>query len=505
MQKIMLIKSQHLKNRKALSKTLQLSTFGYVFYSLILGQMSFAENLSYSQAEQYLLENSYTTQASDALNRASKLQAEAVKNIGLPRVDLNVRAYKFHTETDLPLNGVKNNLEQTLSQGVNERVDQWQSEQNIPSTITDPLKQGLTQGIHSGIGLIPDTANVVLEDEVVRPTVSVMMPIYTGGVTSSTKQIANLKAERSQLDAKQQQDTQRFEVIQAYFNVQLQQQLVDASRFNLKAMQQHYDNALKLEKQGFVSKGQRMQFEVARNNALRTEQNATANLQSSQFQLKHLLNKSSIDQLTTPLFVNRQQSQSLNQLLDSYPETSSLVRKMQMDTQLANQNVKIQSATKKPTLFAFGEYSLDHNQNWIVGVAARYNLFSGIDKNKNVQAAEFQRYATELMTARTQQEIENIIYKSYSELSTAQQSNQLLQQNEQAALENLRIQQLSFKEDMGTASQVIDAQNQLSVLKTEKALNAYKYVMALATLLQSHGSISQFKDYVNQTNTDFIR
>jgi hypothetical protein len=58
---------------------------------------------------------------------------------------------------------------------------------------------------------------------------------------------------------------------------------------------------------------------------------------------------------------------------------------------------------------------------------------------------------------------------------------------------------------MGTASQVIDAQNQLSVLKTEKALNAYKYVMALATLLQSHGSISQFKDYVNQTNTDFIR
>ncbi len=31
------------------------------------------------------------------------------------------------------------------------------------------------------------------------------------------------------------------------------------------------------------------------------------------------------------------------------------------------------------------------------GVAARYNLFSGIDKNKNIQAAELQRYASELM------------------------------------------------------------------------------------------------------------
>lgn len=58
---------------------------------------------------------------------------------------------------------------------------------------------------------------------------------------------------------------------------------------------------------------------------------------------------------------------------------------------------------------------------------------------------------------------------------------------------------------MGTATQVIDAQNQLSALKTEKALNAYKYVMALATLLQSHGSIDQFKNYINQSNTDYIR
>lgn len=489
-------------SRKALSKSIQQMTLLSLFSTIVSN--SSAENLSYIQAEQYVLENSYTTQANDALNKASKLQADAVKNLGLPRIDLNVRAYKFHTETDVPLNGVKNNLEQTLSQGVNERVDQWQSQQNIPSTITDPLKDGLAQGIHSGIGLIPDTANVVLEDEVIRPTVSVMMPIYTGGITSTTKQIANLKSERSQLDTKQQQDTQRFEVIRAYFNVQLQQQLLEASRLNLSTMQQHYDNALKFEKQGFISKGQRMQFEVARNNTQRNYQNSVANLQSSQFQLKNLLNKPSVDQLTTPLFVNRQQSQSLDQLLASYPETSSLVRKMHMDTQLANQNIKVQSAAKKPSVFAFGEYSLDQDQNWIVGVAARYNLFSGIDKNKNVQAAELQRYATELLTARTQQEIENVIYKSYTELSSAQQSNQLLQQNEQAAQENLRIQTLSFKEDMGTATQVIDAQNQLSILRAEKALNAYKYVISLATLLQSHGSIDQFKNYVNQSNTDYL-
>ncbi|NNG75710.1 TolC family protein [Acinetobacter sp. ANC 4277] len=460
-----------------------------------------AQSISYAQAEQSILKDSYSTQANQALQQASQLEAEAVKGLGLPRVDLNVRAYAFHNEVDIPLDSFKNNLEQTLSQGINDRVNQ----QNLPSIIADPLKEGLNQTIHSGIGLFPDSANVILEDQVIRPTVSVLMPLYTGGLTSSAKEVASIKAQRSQLNTQQQQDIQRFELIQAYFNAQLQKQLLDSSRSNFNAMQTHYNNALKLEKQGFISKGQRMQFEVAKNNAQRIYQNAEANLRSSLFQLNNLLQSSQITELSTPLFVNSTQSQSLNSLLKTYQDQSSLIRKMQMDTQLANANVKAQSAAKKPNLFAFGEYSLDEKQNWIVGVVARYNLFSGVDKNKNIQAAELQRYASELMTERSKQEIENIIYKSYSEVTTAQQSHQLLQQNMKAAQENLRIQTLSFKEDMGTATQVVDAQNALTGLKSEMALNAYKYVMSLAALLQSHGSINQFQSYVNQAQTNYIR
>src|SRR5690606_34422911 len=198
----------------------------------------------------------------------------------LPRVDLNVRAYAFHNELDIPLDSFKNNLEQTLAQGINDRVNQ----QNLPSGIADPLKEGLNQTIHSGVGLFPDSANVVLEDQVIRPTVSILMPLYTGGLTSSAKEVANIKAQRSQLNTQQQQDIQRFELIQAYFNAQLQKQLLDSSRSNFNAMQSHYNNALKLEQQGFISKGQRMQFEVAKNNAQRTYQNAEASLRSSLFQ-----------------------------------------------------------------------------------------------------------------------------------------------------------------------------------------------------------------------------
>ena len=476
-----------------LSKTL-IST------ALMYSTFASAQSISYGQAEQSISTDSYSTQANQALQQASKLQAEALKGLGLPRVDLNVRAYAFHNEVDLPLGALKNNLEQSLSNGVNNKID----ELNLGG-FADPLKEGIHQTIHSGVGLFPDSANVILEDQVVRPTVSILMPLYTGGLTSTSKEVANIQAKRSQLTSKQQQDVQRFEMIQVYFNTQLQQQLLQSNRSHFNAMQIHYRNAIKLEQQGFISKGQRMQFEVAQNNAERAYQNTEGNFKASLFQLNNLLQTSQITDLSTPLFINSTQNQTLNSLLKTYQEQSALIRKMQMDTQLANANVKVQSAAKKPNLFAFGEYSLDEKQNWIVGVVARYNLFSGVDKNKNIQAAELQRYASELLTERTKQEIENIIYKSYSEISTAQRSHQLLQQNMKAAQENLRIQTLSFKEDMGTATQVIDAQNALAFLESEQALNAYKYIMSLATLLQSHGSIDQFQGYVNQAQTDYIR
>lgn len=473
--------------------------------SLLFSSLCLAQSISFQQAEQNVLQDSYSTKANQALQQASQLEAEAVKGLGLPRVDLNVRAYAFHNELDIPLGAVKSNLEQSLSNGVNSKIDEWQNSNPNLGGLADPLKEGLNQTIHDGVGLIPDEYQVALNDQVIRPTVSIMMPLYTGGLTSSAKEVANIKAQRSLLNTKQQQDVQRFELIQAYFNAQLQKQLQASSQFNLQSMQKHYSNALKLEQQGFISKGQRMQFEVARNNAERAHQNTQASYKASLFQLNNLLQSSQITELSTPLFVNSTQSLALNSLLKSFPEQSSLIQKMQMDTQLAKANVKVQNAAKKPSVFAFGEYSLDDKQNWIVGVAARYNLFSGIDKNKNVQAAELQRYASELITERAKQEIENIIYKSYSEVVTAQQSDQLLQQNVKAAQENLRIQELSFREDMGTATQVIDAQNALSILKTETALNAYKYVMSLAALLQSHGSIEQFQGYINQPNTRYVR
>ncbi|KQD27267.1 hypothetical protein APD11_10820 [Acinetobacter baumannii] len=74
------------------------------YLALVLGVLIttpiYAQSLSYAEAEQQALKSSYSTQANQALQQASQLEAEAVKGLGLPRVDLNVRAYAFHSETE---------------------------------------------------------------------------------------------------------------------------------------------------------------------------------------------------------------------------------------------------------------------------------------------------------------------------------------------------------------------------------------------------------------------
>lgn len=471
--------------------------------SALFSTSLFAQTFSYNEAEQYVVENAYASQAQQALQQASQLEMEAVKHLGLPRIDLNATAYSFHSETSVPLESSKRRLENSLTRGFDDKLSQW--ENVLPPDVIDQVGQGFDQVVSDGLNKVPNNVDVTIKDHDVRTSISMVMPLYTGGKITSAKQIATIQAQRSNISEKQQQDSQRFEMIQSYFNVQLQQQLLNASLFNLNAMQEHYNNALKLEQQGFINKGQRMQFEVARNNAERTYQNAKSNLRASEFSLQNLLKTKEDLNLTTPLFVNNAQSQSLDKLLANYDQNSSLIKKLKMDTELANENIKIQQSAKKPSVFAFGEYGLDSKENWIVGVMTKYNLFSGIDNNKNIRAAELKKYAAELMTERTKQEVENVLYKSYSELNSSQTSHQLLTQNIKAAQENLRIQQLSFKEGMGTATQVIDAQNALSALKSEMSINAYKYILSLATLLQSYGSIDEFKLYVNQPRTDYIR
>lgn len=166
-----------LKVRSNIYKSLLL-TLGLTYL-----QHSFAYDISYQQAEQQTLNTSYTTQASQHLQQAAQLNAEAVKHAGLPSVNLNVRAYSFRTEQNIPLTSVKNNINQSISQNLNSQISNVGSQLGINADAISQINQAADQNIFDGINnLIPDQTNVVVKDHDIRPTISVIMPLYTGGL-----------------------------------------------------------------------------------------------------------------------------------------------------------------------------------------------------------------------------------------------------------------------------------------------------------------------------------
>ncbi|MFW1867545.1 TolC family protein, partial [Acinetobacter baumannii] len=86
-----------------------------------------------------------------------------------------VRAYDFHSQSDVPLVYYKQKLENDLSQGLKDKLSQWNN--FIPSDVLGQVQEVSNQIIHDGINRFPDYANMTVEDQVFRPSISVVMPL----------------------------------------------------------------------------------------------------------------------------------------------------------------------------------------------------------------------------------------------------------------------------------------------------------------------------------------
>ena len=90
-----------------------------------------------------------------------------------------------------------------------------------------------------------------------------------------------------------------------------------------------------------------------------------------------------------------------------------------------------------------------------------------------------------------------LMHRALLEFDGSKTTHRLLTHNLSAAKENLRIQTLAFQEGVGTVSGVIDAEAAIAQTQSEQAINAYRHIMALATLLHATGTLNDFGQYAS--------
>src|SRR5690606_33389023 len=245
----------------------------------------------------------------------------------------------------------------------------------------------------------------------------------------------------------------------------------------------------------------RLQATGARDKAQREYQKAENDLATLEAALSTLLRSGGAVQPVTPLFVSSTPPGAIEDFERSALSGHPKIRELRAMVAQAEQGVRVQQAKFKPQLFLFGQYDfrrrdeLISDPDWAFGIGLRYTFLSPSARPLQVSAARAQRDQAEAGLREAENQVLLGVRKAWDELDTARGQYLLLDSSLGLARENLRLQDLAFREGQATSLDVIDARLQLGGARIERAQAAYQYDVALAQLLEVSGQMDRYEEF----------
>lgn len=318
--------------------------------------------LSFQAAQMTLEQASDAVAAADANVRGKAGLADATHSLRLPEISLDARQMQFQKSLALPLGSLA------------------------------PVAEAF--GIHSPLRFRE-------RDWRLRPVLSAVLPLYSGGQIPATQAAAAAAVRQASAERDLEAQSQTLQLVQMYFGQQLAQQALDVRGEVRDGMQRHLQDAGKLEREGFATRAQRLQATVARDQAERDYQHARNELDTITASLATLLRAERPVAPTTPLFVIPAPPGPLDEFLRSALSRHPQIRRLQALGEQASQGVRVQQAKLKPQVYAFGQYDLYRedalitDSDWAFGIGLKYTFLSGSDRPRQVSAAREQEFQAE--------------------------------------------------------------------------------------------------------------
>ncbi|QPR54548.1 TolC family protein [Aeromonas allosaccharophila] len=439
-----------------------------------------AQTISFGEAWTRVIQQDEGLAAEQAgVDRAKQLR-EAAKAMYLPKVDLGAS----YTHLDQPmeldlmdLNPIANHPEMVKA------LQHILGGLPIPHFTPDDFVTPLTK------------------QNVVTSSVNMLWPLFAGGRIDAAQDIRQAQvSEAQQLLVLKQQAT--FESLsQTYFGVVLAAQVVQTKQEIEEGLAHHLDHAKKLEAQGQIAKVERLSAQSAYDRARIDTQKSRRGLEIAELALGHML-KLSRAEPDSGLFVNQELPRLeglVSQTLEVHPGLKLLSAKKEQ----AKGMIRMEKGKYAPEVFLFGNYNLYEDDSlaaktapdWLVGVGVSMPLVSRDGRSETVQAAKSAELQVNLLQAKTRQDLELLVEKTWREAAQGLEEYQSLSSTQALAEENVLLRDKAFGQGLSTSLDVVDAQNQLAGVKTQRAAAAYQYVVSLARLLALSGQMNSFNQY----------
>ncbi|MCQ2958052.1 MAG: TolC family protein [Candidatus Gastranaerophilales bacterium] len=423
--------------------------------------------LSFEQAYQLMLENNNSLKAYNEATEVSKFEKRATLGEFSPKLFLNATYIHFsdemqlHTPVSIP---------------------------NMGSMIT---------------------TSTIQEQNLFAAGAGVVWNVFTGGKLLSNHAAARAKLEASNAKYKEIKDDLTLELVKRYYGLSLAREVSDAKKQYMDDVAKHLSDAKKLEKEGVISKSERLHATVAYAQAKKDYQASLRDINIVEEGLKTLIKSDSanlknvhVDTVSNLFMLNNfsaDEEAMRNNALKNNPKLKQLEQKRKV----MNAKYHAQTADFMPTisLFATDIFAKSKLSEAVptasVGGMANWMLFDGFKRENKVLAAKHERKMVDYEIEDAKYNIETLVTKQYQELLKQKENYESTKASIENAKEALRVASLSFKEGYGTSLQVTDAQTMLLKVQTEQLNSIYNFDVTLTDLLKTNGDTNAILNYIS--------
>lgn len=453
-----------------------------LFVILFSYSSTYSADITFSQA----LESLYGTHEGMAQAEADYKQKEYSKKAALglysPRISLNAAYAYFGNDLtmDVDLSPVSNTVNGIFG--------------SLGGVPTIPLPS---------ISLPNSMEQVVQKDQFFTLNAAMIWPVFTGGQIYAANKAASANLDIAKYGKTIRHDELGISLAEKYFTLRFIQDIIALKQDVKDSMQEHYNKALKLEKAGMLAKVERLHAEMALSDAEKSLDTSLREAKLVESALKSMI--SSTDENinpSTPLFlVKAEDIESLAYFQDMASSSNAKLKQAQTATKLAHAGVINSTSSFIPKINAFGmvniyDYQLSSlSPDYMVGVQMSINLFDGLQNYHQLKSSKTIEESTKLMAVRAEKDIRTLVEQQYITMENARADYNSSLKSLAFAEEYLRARQKAFNQGMATSLDVVDAELALSNSKMSAIQAAYKFDMALITMLATSGMFDSFESY----------
>ena len=448
-----------------------------VFFIIVFGfncLSIMAEELSFKQALEKMYNVNESLKASKSGVDKSEYEKKAAQGLYFPKLWMDGKHTYIDDDINIDLNDIRTVI-------------------------------GTLHGINPSI--LPSFESKVQSSHFSNADINFSWMIFTGGKITA----ANKAADAYVLENKEQllytKSILTTELAERYYGYILSMEAVKVYRQVLEGIEQHLNQAKKLEKSGMLAKSERLHAEVAYADALRQYKKSVRKTQIVQAGLKNTLSSEETITPVSNLFLT-QKIKSLEEYIEDARNNNHLLKKIAAKKEQAIQSVIAQKSAHMPKVYLFGTYELYQDDltllepEWAAGVGVNLSIFEGFSDTHKIMAAKKLKEQIRYFEEKAKRDIDTLVEKIHNELMMEIEQFEALKTSMEFANENVSVRKRAFKAGMATSLSVVDAQLALSKVKIEKLNAVYEFDVALAKLLEVCGLSEQYESYQNYNDVE---